>query len=235
MKKNQNFFIRFSILLQVFLILFATMGVVTATEQIPSKPDFPLLISGALSLNEKDAPPGTTIEVKLNGESLSSTVVKVKGKFGDGFGNKLRIDCAPEDYSNLEFYINNDKIEMIPIDANQADSDGFLALKIDAEISEKEIPGNNVKDAVPSNSGGGFFLTDETKVEDEGKAVINDLNVGDTNIKKPLENENPDSSSGTYAEQIPESEESSKGLVIGGVIGLLLVVGIILVSRSKNS
>lgn len=227
MKKNH---IRFLILFQIFVILFATLGTVTAAGQTP--PEFPLLISGDISVNGKEALPGTSIDVKLNDEVLSSTVVKVEGKFGDDFGNKLSIDCATDDYSKLNFYLNGNKLIMDPIDTNKTDSDGFLTLIIDAEISE-----NNAKARVSSGGGGGFFLPDETEAETGSSGEkINDMDgVGNIDFKS-LGNEETDSSSGAYAEPIPESEESSnKGLIIPGVVGLLLVSGIILASRSKNS
>jgi len=222
MKKNHSFLVGFSTALQIFVILFAIVGIATAED--PQQPEFPIVLSGDIYVNEEKAPVGTEIEVKLNGEALDSTVVEIEGKFGDNFGNKILIPSEPEKYNNVEFYINGEKIEVDTSMFGNPGSDGFLNLNINAKISE-----SNLKPIVSGGMGG---FVEETPEEPK---TISEEEVARSEISSeaPLEIKE-DVTASAQEKSIPVEEGSNTMLIVACGLGLLLVAGLLMYKSKKN-
>ncbi len=223
MKKNHSFLVRFSTALQIFVILFAIVGI-AAAEDSPQQPEFPIVLSGDIYVNGEKAPVGTEIEVKLNGEVLDSTVVETEGKFGDNFGNKILIPNEPEKYNNVEFYINGEKIEVDTSMFGNPDSDGFLNLNINAKISE-----SNLKPVVSGGMGG---FIEETPQEPETTSQ-EEVARSDIGSEAPLKIKE-DVTASAQEKSIPVEEGSNTMLIVAGGIGLLLVAGFLMYKTKKN-
>lgn len=221
MKKNHNFFAKFSTALQVFVILFAIVGV-AAAEDVPQLPGMPIVLSGDIYVNGEKAPVGTLITVNVNGEYAGSTEVTSKGVYGDE--TKLLITCEPEDYSDLEFYINNGRVKVDPvINPDEIDSDGFLTLTIDAEVAE------NAKVSGGMGGGMGGFLEEATEEPDTGN-----INPEEAAISKAPLKIGEDATSSAHEKSIPVEEGSNTMLIIACGLGLLLVAGLLMYKSKKN-
>ena len=231
MKKNHSFLVRFSTALQICVILFAIVGI-AAAEDAPQQPGMPIILSGDIYVNGEKAPVGTIISVELDGKNVGTTELTAEGVYGDEAGNKLPITCEAEDCSDLEFYINGEKVEVDPvINTGEIDSDGFLSMRIDAEVSEENAkpPEETIK---PKVSGGMGGFIEETPQEPENinqeETAINE--IGSEGL---LEVEGSATSS-AHEKSSPVEEGSNTMLIAACGLGLLLVAGLLMYKSQKN-
>ncbi|MCQ1535905.1 hypothetical protein FTO70_09480 [Methanosarcina sp. KYL-1] len=228
MIRSKKLLIKFTIIIQTLMLLFAAVVVpAVADDSQGAIPERPINVDGEIYVNGEKAPEGTLITVKVNGEDVGSTVVTTEGVYGDGFGNKLPIPCELEDYSDLEFYINGEKVKVDPvINTNDIDSDGFLTLKINAEVSEE-----NAKPKVSGGMGGSFKAAaeePETGSISQEEAAINDIES-----EAPLGIEEAATSS-AHEKSIPVDEGSNTMLIIACGLGLLLAAGLLMYKSKKK-
>jgi len=235
MKKNHNFLERFSTALQICVILFAIVGIATA-EDAPQQPGMPIILSGDIYVNGEKAPAGTIISVELDGKEVGTTELTAEGVYGDEAGNKLPITCEPEDCSDLEFYINGEKVKVDPvINTGGIDPDGFLSMRIDAEVSEENAkpPEETIKPKVSGGMGGGFGGMAEEPEPETGSINQEETAISEIGSEAPLEIEGSATSS-THEKSIPVEEGSNTMLIAACGLGLLLVVGLIVYKSKKK-
>ncbi len=234
MKKNHSFLVRFSTALQIFVIVFAIVGI-AAAEDAPQQPGLPIVLSGDIYVNGEKAPVGTEIEVKLNGEALDSAVVETEGEFGDTIENKILIPSEPEKYNNVELYINGEKIEVDTSMFGNPGSDGFLSLTIDAEVSEENVKPSEetTKPKVSGGMGGGFGGMAEEPEPETVSISQEETGINEIGSEAALEIEGSATSS-AQEKSIPVEEGSNTMLIVACGIGLLLVAGLLMYNSKKK-
>lgn len=235
MKKDHHLLRKFSTSLQIFIVLFVILGIAAADDSNEtsdvSTVDMPIVLSGDISVNGEPADVGTIISVELDGKELGSTEVTTKGVYGDKSGNKLLITCDPEDYDDLEFYINGKSVSNDPvINSDEIDSDGFLSLSIDANVAE------GTSTTKTSGGGGGAFGSSATTTEEsESESLDKEESSisGDTNDSSSNNIEDVAGSS-AHEEPFTVEDNSKTMLIIICGLGLLLVVGYLIYNSKKK-
>ena len=224
MIRSKKLLIKFTIILQTLMLLFAAVVVPAAADDSQEALELPIVLSGDIYVNGEKALVGTEIEVKLNGEVLDSTVVKTEGEFGDTIENKILIPSEPEKYNNVELYINGEKIEVDTSMFGNPGSDGFLNLNINAEISE-----SNLKPVVSGGMGGFIEETpQEPEITSQEETGINEIGS-----EAPIEIKGS-ATSNAQEKSIPVEEGSNTMLIVAGGLGLLLVAGFLMYKTKKN-
>lgn len=234
MRKNHSFLKRFSTALQIFVILFAIVGI-AAAEDVPQEVGLPIVLSGDIYVNGEKAPAGTVISVELDGKNVGSAELTAEGVYGDEAGNKLPITCGVEDYSDLEFYIDGEKVKVDPvINTGEIGPDGFLGMRIDVEISEENAkpPEETIKPKVSGGMGGSFGgMAEEPEAETESinqeKSAISDISSETPKIEGAT-------TSSTHGKSIPVEEGSNNMLLVACGLGLLLVAGLLMYKSRKD-
>lgn len=230
MIRNKKFLIKFTIIIQTLILLLAAVMVPAVAEDTQGGiPERPINVDGKIYVNGEEAPVGTLITVKVNGEDVGYTEVTTEGVYGDGFGNKLPITSGLEDYSDVELYINGEKVKVDPvIDPDEIDSDGFLTLDINAEVSEE-----NAKPKVSGGTGGSFAGTTEEPEAETESISPKETAVGDIGSKAPLEIEEAATSS-AHGKSIPAEEGLNPMLIAAFGLGLLMVAGLLMYGSKKK-
>jgi hypothetical protein len=216
-------FIKYTIILQIFLLLFAmaTIPVSAAPEVIPS---FPLSVGGEVTIDGEVAPVGTEITVKLGEKTVGTTTVESEGVYGDLPTNKLLITSEPADYENLNFYVNGVETDLVDL-TNAVPGSTItttLASSVPA-VSEKPTDSSSSSSSSASSSSSSFDDSEVQDASDEGTTLESIALAGDG---AEIETTN---------ENVPLSEAESSALVTGifGLILVSLVGAIIIVKRKK--
>jgi hypothetical protein len=222
-------FTKYTIILQIFLLLFAiaTIPVSTASEASPS---LPLIVGGEVTIDGEVAPVGTEITVKLGENTVGATTVGFAGVYGDLPTNRLLITSEPDDYENLKFYVNG--VETDPVDLNNAVPGATVSTTITSSApvvsdkpADKTVAKSSSFSSSPSSSSSSSSF-DDAEVQDssdEGNTFESIALAGDG---AEIETTN---------ENVPSSEAESSALVTG-IFGLILVslVGAIIIVKRKN-
>ncbi|MCM1988007.1 hypothetical protein [Methanococcoides seepicolus] len=222
---HKRSFTKYTIILQIFLLLFAiaTIPVSTASEASPS---LPLIVGGEVTIDGEVAPVGTEITVKLGEHVVGTTTVGSAGVYGDSPTNRLLITSDPDDYENLKFYVNGVETDLV-----------------DSTTLKNAVPGATVSTTIASSAP----VVSEKSAEDESPSVPSSFSspsFDDSGIQDSPDEVNEFESialAGDGAEiettndNVPSSEAESSALVTG-LFGLILVslVGAIIIVKRKN-
>jgi hypothetical protein len=218
-------FIKYTIILQIFLLLFAmaTIPVSAAPEVIPS---FPLSVGGEVTIDGELAPVGTEITVKLGEKAVGTTTVESEGLYGDLPTNRLLVTSEPDDYENLKFYVNG--VETDLVDLTNAVPGGTVTTIL---ASSAPVVKPADKAVVESSSGSSGFSSSSSSLDDsevqensEGENSVESIALAGDGAEIETTNEN-----------VPLTEAESSTLVTGifGLILVSLIGAIIIVKRKK--
>lgn len=119
----------------LFVCLIITTGTLAAETSLPY---MPLILQGNIEVAGEPAPVGTEITAELNGKLVGITRVTSEGVYGDGVGNKLFINCNPDNYDDVKFYVNDveSQVDLDPL--KNANSGNVIELNIIANSGEKD-------------------------------------------------------------------------------------------------
>jgi hypothetical protein len=224
-------FTKYTIILQIFLLLFAmaTIPVSTASEA-EANPSLALIAGGEVTIDGEVAPVGTEITVKLGEKTVGATIVESAGVYGDSPANRLLITSEPDDYENLKFYVNGVETDLVDLTnaAPGATVTTTLASSTPAvsdKPADKTVAKSSSFSSSPSSSSSSSSF-DDAEVQDssdEGNTFESIALAGDG---AEIETTN---------ENVPSSEAESSALVTGifGLILVSLVGAIIIVKRKK--
>lgn len=225
-------FTKYTIILQIFLLLFAiaTIPVSTASEASPS---LPLIVGGEVTIDGEVAPVGTEITVKLGENTVGTTTVGSAGVYGDLPTNRLLITSDPDDYENLKFYVNG--VETDLVDLNNAVPGATVATTITSSapvVSEKSAEKSVASGSIggPSSFSSPSFddsvVQDNSGIQDSSDEVNEFESIALAGDGAEIETTN---------ENVPSSEAESSALVTG-LFGLIVVslVGAIIIVKRKN-
>ncbi|MDA0524509.1 hypothetical protein [Methanococcoides alaskense] len=217
-------FTKYTIILQIFLLLFAmaTIPVSAASEAIPS---FPLSVGGEVTIDGELAPVGTEITVKLGEKTVGTTTVGSEGIYGDLPTNRLLITSEPDDYENLKFYVN--AVETDLVDLTSAVPGATVTTILASSVPV--VPETTPEKKASSGSMGGY--SGDSEVQDN--SGIQD--VSEENSVESIALAGDGAEIETTNENVPSSEAESSALVTGifGLILVSLVGAIIIVKRKK--
>ncbi|MCM1987864.1 hypothetical protein [Methanococcoides seepicolus] len=225
-------FTKYTIILQIFLLLFAmaTIPVSTASEASPS---LPLIVGGEVTIDGEVAPVGTEITVKLGEKTVGAATVGSAGVYGDSPANRLLITSDSDDYENLKFYVNG--IETDLVDLKDAAPGVTVATTITSSapvVSEKSAEKSVASGSIggPSSFSSPSFddsvVQDNSGIQDSSDEVNEFESIALAGDGAEIETTN---------ENVPSSEAESSALVTG-LFGLILVslVGAIIIVKRKN-
>ncbi|NPE31822.1 hypothetical protein HNV12_28460 [Methanococcoides sp. SA1] len=234
---HKRSFTKYTIILQIFLLLFAiaTIPVSTASEASPS---LPLIVGGEVTIDGEVAPVGTEITVKLGEKTVGTTTVGSAGVYGDSPTNRLLITSDPDDYENLKFYVNGVETDLVDSTTlKNAVPGATVATTIASSapvVSEK--PAEDESPSGPSSFSSPSFddsvIQDSSVVQDD--SVVQDSSDEDNAVESiALAGDRAEIE--TTNENVPSSEAESSALVTG-LFGLIVVslVGAIIIVKRKN-
>jgi cobalamin biosynthesis Mg chelatase CobN len=218
-------FIKYTIILQIFLLLFAmaTIPVSAAPEVIPS---FPLSVGGEVTIDGEVAPVGTEITVKLGEKTVGTTTVESEGVYGDLPTNRLLATSEPDDYENLKFYVNGVETDLVDL-TNAAPGAAVTTTLASSAPAVSEKP----TDSSPSSSSSSSARSSSSSFDDSEVQDASD----EENTSESIALAGDGAEIETTNENVPSSEAESSALVTGifGLILVSLVGAIIIVKRKK--
>ncbi|MCM1988071.1 hypothetical protein [Methanococcoides seepicolus] len=228
-------FTKYTIILQIFLLLFAmaTIPVSTASEASPS---LPLIVGGEVTIDGEVAPVGTEITVKLGEHVVGTTTVGSAGVYGDSPTNRLLITSEPDDYENLKFYVNGVETDLVNSTTLKNAVPG-ATVSTTITSSAPVVSEKSAEKSVASGSLGGpssfsspsfddSVVQDNSGIQDSPDEVNEFESIALAGDGAEIETTN---------ENVPSSEAESSALVTG-LFGLILVslVGAIIIVKRKN-
>ncbi|NPE27246.1 hypothetical protein HNV12_04560 [Methanococcoides sp. SA1] len=208
-------FIKYTIILQVFILLFA-IATIPVSASSEASPIFPLIVGGEITIDGEVAPVGTEISVKLGEDTVGTTTVGSAGVYGDSPSNRLLITSEPDDYKNLKFYVNGVETDLVDL------TNAVAGVKVTTVLTSSAPTVDESPDE-SSSMGGSFAYSETQDSSDEVEEIENTPSAAD---EVEIETTN---------EEVPYSEAESSSL-IGGLFGLILVssVGAVLLVKRKN-
>ena len=205
MKKLNASIIKFAVVLQLFILLFAAVAVSAASPQLP------IIAGGEVKLDGNLAEAGTTITVMLDGKVISTTTVSNDGTYGDKASNRLLIEDS--DYTKYKFYVNGIESELSnPDTIRNAGAGELIELNLIATTPPESSGDNDVsasmggRMAAPSDDGSGAI--------DERPSVPSDETV--------LPSPGSESDVGSD-ESMPVPNPESQSTLVFGLVLLLFV------------
>lgn len=233
---NKRSFTKYTIILQVFLILFAIATIpVNAAEA--GEPILPLQLEGIVTINGDAAPVGTEITAKLGDKIVGTTTVDSVGVYGYSPSNRFLVTSDPEDYENLKFYVNGVETGIEDTAFENAVPDSTVVFN----LVQTSAGGN--EEAAKSLSGGSLGGYSESTDPETQSNLDGDDVPGSVSDKGTVSESTAFAGSevefGTTIDDVPSSEEESflnTNGIYGGLLGLILValVGIIFFVNNKN-
>ncbi|AEH60167.1 hypothetical protein Mzhil_0291 [Methanosalsum zhilinae DSM 4017] len=211
MKKLNASIIKFAVVLQLFILLFAAVSVSAASPQLP------IIAGGEVELDEKSAEAGTTITVMLDGKVVSKTTVSNDGIYGDKPSNRLLI--TESDYTKYKFYVNGIESELANPDAiKNAKSGDLIELNLKA-TTPTESSGDDV---VSTSMGGGGGMAAPSAPSDDGSGAVDESpSVPSDETVLPSPGSEIDTGSD---ESMPVPTPESQSTLVFGLVLLLFVV-----------
>lgn len=212
-------------ILQMFLILGLTIfpAYAASDSDIPS---LPLILEGSVVNGDTAGTADADITVKLNGKVVGSTSLGSDGTYGTEPNTKLIISCEPEDYENLEFYVDGMESDVHIDDWKNVNPGDTLELdltvaaspvknKIDAAAHSSTVPeGTGSKDMTRSGSG----LSVSTEMVNSGKE-----NVYQSTTIEPIVSSNEDT--GVHSESRSDTAlAAGVGLMVLSVVSIVVFV-----------
>lgn len=207
-------FTRYTIILQVFVLLFAIATIPACSASQGEIPSLPLLVEGEVSQGDNAAPAGTEVTAKLDGKEVGSTTLQSDGIISKE--NQLAITCEPDDYENLKFYVGGMETDLYAT-AELADSQpgDVIELSLTAASTGSEDTGS-------SDGSSGGMASSSTSTDGVDQATTSE-STGDESELDATASAGTSSSEETAGEDVPAPESQATSMTGIGVMAIVLV------------
>lgn len=224
MNKNNRVFVTFAICLQVFILLFATTAIPAAAEP-PPLPSQLAYLFGDVVLDGKPAPVGVEITAKLNGNVVGTTVVEQAGVYGNIPKTMLVVNCDPEDYGDVKFYVNGLESQTVGENTLENGSPGNeIEIDLIAESPAVSNSGNG------GSSGGSSGVSTGTSNED----TANPGGSGDDTGVNQQDTQPPEEISSTPDSEPAGSKNNLSTTIILAVVIVIVALGALFYAKNKG-
>ncbi|APH39093.1 hypothetical protein [Methanohalophilus halophilus] len=207
-------FTRYTIILQVFVLLFAIATIPACSASQGEIPSLPLLVEGEVSQGDNAAPAGTEVTAVLDGNQVGSTTLQSDGIISKE--NQLAITCEPDDYKNLKFYVDGTESDMYNT-AEMADSQPGDVIELSLKTAS-----TGSEDTGSSDGSSGGMASSSTSTDGVDQAATSE-STGDESELDATASAGTSSSEETAGEDVPAPESQTTSMTGIGVMAIVLV------------
>ncbi|WP_129582736.1 hypothetical protein [Methanolobus psychrotolerans] len=218
------------------MILVAGMSVMPAQADPNGIPPLPLILEGSVNLGDEAAVTGTEITAELDGKVIGSTIIGSDGIYGDQPSTKLVVTCEPENYDNIEFYVNGVESDISGVDFSSVNPGDTVSLDMAVSATLVEDTDGSAKSSSSSDSsdnGRVSSLSSSTATaEDKYVNVVNEDENGE--YESTLDNvfASPEEAASTTPKDT-SGLFSVSGIAVVFLVTLVVMLGVMKVKGSK--
>ncbi|RNI11867.1 hypothetical protein EFE42_09535 [Methanohalophilus sp. RSK] len=224
-------FTRYTIILQVFVLLFA----IATIPACSASPSLPLIVEGEVMQGDNAAPAGTEVTVEFDGKEVGSTTLQSDGIISKE--NQLAITCEPDDYENLKFYVDGmetDQYATAQLAESQPGDVVELSLTAASTGSSEDTGSSDESSGSMAGSSGGM-ASSSTSTDGVDQATTGE-STGEESESDGTASAGVSSSGEDTGDDVPAPESQPTSMTGIGVMAIVLValLGVIAFLKYKS-
>jgi hypothetical protein len=227
-------FTRYTIILQVFVLLFAIATIPTCSASEGGIPSLPLLVEGEVIQGDNAAPAGTEVTAELDGNEVGSTTLQSDGIISKE--NQLAITCEPDDYENLKFYVDGMETDLYATDELADSQPGdVIELSLTAASGGSEDTGSSDESSGSMAGSSGGMASSSTSTDGVDQSTTGE-STGEESQLEGTASAGASSSGETAGEDVPASGPEATSITGMSVMAIVLValLGVIAFLKYKS-
>ncbi|WP_462273584.1 hypothetical protein [Methanohalophilus sp.] len=227
-------FTRYTIILQVFVLLFAIATIPACSASQEEIPSLPLIVEGEVNQGDNAAPAGTEVTAELDGNEVGSTTLQSDGIISKE--NQLAITCEPDDYENLKFYVDGMETDQYATaEMTNSQPGDVIELSLTTASTGSEDTGSSDESSGSMAGSSGGMASSSTSTDGVDQSTTSE-STGDESELEGTASAGASSSGETAGDDVPAPESQPTSITGMSVMAIVLValLGVIAFLKYKS-